>query len=333
MKKLLLLLSLLFIFGCGDGTDIHGFYMAGENKGIHKETKTRYDKDGFDIDGWSENKLINKVTKSEYGRGGYDYYGFNEKGIHKITGFNFDEKGFTKERCDYSPSVIYPYNKTILKKPYIFYLGGYNDYIKTEYDKFDGVTYIGISFYTDFKEIVLALSTAVNDYDLCHLTNNLKDHERFFKSLEEFVGKVREPFSIDIITNDSPDHKVNSYFRVIFFSSEKQNNLKLMEFLVDGSIIKIDDFVFNSHAVENSFIPDVEIPLTVNGESFLYLNQIDIPVTDDLFNVFAKLEKDQEVDVRIITDEERRFTWTNKIGKDMGLPIGLGKYYQLKYKR
>lgn len=38
---------------------------------------------------------INKDTGTLYNIDGWDISGFNEKGINKITGFNFNERGYT----------------------------------------------------------------------------------------------------------------------------------------------------------------------------------------------------------------------------------------------
>ena len=50
--------------------DVNGFY---ENE-IHKDTGTKYDEDGWDIDG-------------------YNNRGFNKDGIHKDTGTKYDKDG------------------------------------------------------------------------------------------------------------------------------------------------------------------------------------------------------------------------------------------------
>lgn len=51
---------------------------------------------------------INKDTGTLYNIDGWDISGFNEKGINKITGFNFNERGYTQE--------IFFYNKGIFTK-------------------------------------------------------------------------------------------------------------------------------------------------------------------------------------------------------------------------
>lgn len=89
MKKILIILLTIVLFGCMDKTDERGFYIEGEKIGYHKETKTLYDKNGYDKDGYNE---------AGYNKDGYDKNGFNEKGYNK-DGYDKDginEKGYDK---------------------------------------------------------------------------------------------------------------------------------------------------------------------------------------------------------------------------------------------
>lgn len=357
MKKILLGLSLFFILGCSDKTDENGFYIEGKNIGINKETKTEYDihgfnKDGFDKenfgrDGWSKNKNINKDTKTEYDKNGFDYYGFNkdkinrdtgtsyniegfnkegfnEKGINKITGFSFDNEGFTQERYFYQ---IEAFAEKILLNPQISSLSSFSnrkDYFMTKDDKFEGITYIGRSYGSDLNNLAIMTMTAETSMDLAKITKKSVDYQRANESINEILEMIKGKLYIDIITNYSPDDKVKSYFTFTFFSPEKQYNLKLTEILIDKNMIKIENSLFNSTNFEMDYSFKVEkLPL--------YFNQVKIPLTDDLFNLFAQMEKNKKIEVRILTNEDNRFVWINKNEKDKGLAIGLGRHYKMLY--
>ena len=98
MKKILLGLILIFILGCTDKTDKNGFYTEGENIGLHKKTKTffnkeGYNKDGFNINGWSKDG-INIETRLKYDSNGYDIYGYDVNGFNAM---GYDSNGFDKD--------------------------------------------------------------------------------------------------------------------------------------------------------------------------------------------------------------------------------------------
>ena len=101
-----------------NGYDKDEYYLDGFNDmGIHKETGTRFDPEGYDIfgydkDGYKKNgfnfNLINKDTKDKYDpdgfdawgydkdgydRDGYNRKGFNKEGIHKTTRKKYDKSG------------------------------------------------------------------------------------------------------------------------------------------------------------------------------------------------------------------------------------------------
>lgn len=104
MKKIILSLLLVLILGCTDKTDTKGFYIEGKNRGIHKETKTKYDKEGYDKYGYSTDGYdkygYNYIgfNKDGYNTEGYDKDGYNYKGFNK-DGYNaegYDKDGFNK---------------------------------------------------------------------------------------------------------------------------------------------------------------------------------------------------------------------------------------------
>ncbi|WP_051532651.1 hypothetical protein [Fusobacterium perfoetens] len=321
MKKILLGLSLIFILGCSDRTDKNGFYITGENKGIHKETKTKYDKEGYDCYGFNKDK-INKYTGTNYDIDGWDISGFNEKGINKTTGFNFNEKGNTQEIFSYPVDI---FTHEMVKKPYFLdsFSGGEKEYFKTDDDKFEGITYVGKSYSYDLINVAITTKLAKTSMELAEKRKLESDYKVAYENINKALEIIKNKFYIDIITNYSPSKEVESYFIFTFFSPQKEHDLKSVELLVNGNIIKIDNYLLYSN--------NIEINYTLLTEKLpMYLNQVKIPVTDNLFNLFAKMEKDKKIEVRILTDIDNRFTWINKIEKDKGLPIGLGRHYKLK---
>ncbi|MDC0933100.1 hypothetical protein OAR97_04560 [Arcobacteraceae bacterium] len=69
--------------------------------GYHKETKTEFDSDGFNVDGFDEFGY-HKETKTEFDSDGfnvdgYNISGFNRDGFHKDTDTKFDNDGFNAE--------------------------------------------------------------------------------------------------------------------------------------------------------------------------------------------------------------------------------------------
>lgn len=142
MKKVLFnILLLISLLGCTDKTDENGFYIEGKNKGIHKETKLQYDKNGynklgynkrgfdklgnynpkydiityydngFNKNGWSYDG-INKETNSKYDKSGYNEKGFDKDGLNK-DGFDkdgFDKNGWSKNGINKKTNSYYDEN-------------------------------------------------------------------------------------------------------------------------------------------------------------------------------------------------------------------------------
>jgi hypothetical protein len=84
--------------------DARGFDPAG----VHRETGTRFDRYGRDVDGFDARGFnkegINRVTGTAYAPSGYDWYGrdkngydrrgFDLEGLHKDTGTRWSPDGF-----------------------------------------------------------------------------------------------------------------------------------------------------------------------------------------------------------------------------------------------
>ena len=76
--------------------------------GVHSETGTIFDPEGFDKDGFNEfdfnRENIHRVTGTKYSPQGFDCFGktenlidihgFNLEGVHTITGTKFDPQGY-----------------------------------------------------------------------------------------------------------------------------------------------------------------------------------------------------------------------------------------------
>ena len=123
---------------------------------------------------------------------------------------------------------------------------------------------------------------------LAERTQKSEDYEEVYEETNNLLEMIKDKFFIDIVTNYSQDNKVKSSFIFTFFSPEKQYNLKAMELLVNGNIIKINDYFLNSNNLEMvfSYFPH-KLPV--------YLNQVEVPITDNIFNLFAKMEKNQKL--------------------------------------
>ena len=87
MKKILISMFLLiFLTSCIDKVDERGFYIEGKNIGINKITKSIYDKEGYDINGYNKYGF----DKTGYDKEGYNSLGFDENGINRR---GYDDKG------------------------------------------------------------------------------------------------------------------------------------------------------------------------------------------------------------------------------------------------
>ncbi len=347
--KIGVLICFIFLFGCGPKIDENGFFIEGNNIGIHKETKTKYDKDGFNINGWDKNGY-NKITKdkfnidgwnidgfnaenihrdtgTKYDKDGWNVDGFNEKGINKKTGFNFDSFGYPMEPSYFDYHIN---SNELLSKPYRINYGNYygsnnKDYLKTFDDKFEGITYIGRSYNYDLYLATLNASIAQSRCYIATKTKKSSDFDKAVDAVEELVKIIKDKFYIDIVTNYSPKNIVDAYFLFTFFSNEKQYSPSKVELFVNNEIITIDGYIFNSYQVDQKY------GLGMSTETVpLYLNQIKIPMNENFFNLFATMERNKQIEVRVVTDKDYRFKWTNVIEKNKGLPTGLGRYYKMK---
>lgn len=96
MKKILISLFLLvFLTSCMDKVDERGFYIEGKNIGINKMTKSIYDNEGYDINGYNKYGF----DKTGYDKKGYNSLGFDKNGINK-KGYDKDGNYHNKYKFD-----------------------------------------------------------------------------------------------------------------------------------------------------------------------------------------------------------------------------------------
>ena len=101
---------------------------------IHKDTKTRFDPDGYDANGFNSEK-IHRDTRTRYDSNGYDYQGYNEKGFNAYgfkrdlaskNSINFRDKPSKKNEDKYI------YGGSNARG---FFRNGRNIYTKEDYDR------------------------------------------------------------------------------------------------------------------------------------------------------------------------------------------------------
>ncbi len=95
-----------------------GQYEGPENEfdefGVHSETGTIFDPQGFDVEGFDEfdfnREGVNRHTRTLYNRLGFDrvgksedhvdVLGFTDAGVHSVTGTEYDSEGYTVDGYD-----------------------------------------------------------------------------------------------------------------------------------------------------------------------------------------------------------------------------------------
>lgn len=93
------------IYSCLDNRDLTGVIIEAltafkyfDEDGIHKDTGTRYNKEGFDIKG------TNKDTLTKFDNNGFDRHGFDRHGYDKN---GYDEDGFNKKGINTDTGNLY----------------------------------------------------------------------------------------------------------------------------------------------------------------------------------------------------------------------------------
>lgn len=125
MKKILISLLIIILFtGCIDKTDERGFYIEGKNIGMNKITKSVFDEEGYDVNGYNKYGF----NRSGYDKKGYNSLGFDKNGINRR---GYDEKGvyhneyrFNKmmeeEGLDFNEAKEYMVKRYSLKNTYMY---------------------------------------------------------------------------------------------------------------------------------------------------------------------------------------------------------------------
>lgn len=328
MKKILFGLSFLFIFGCMNKTDENGFYIEGKNMGIHKQTKTEYDKEGYNKEGFNElgwnkigmnretnsmydkngyningwnNEFLNKETKSKYDKEGYNINGFNMKGINKETKTIFDREGNTlylkmKElNLRYNNSSFLSLNSGNIIIPqklrYVY-----------DNDDFDGTTWKSNHFKVEKALLTLKENNLILSKELAYSTKNQKDYLRYKKNNIEFLQDLKDTISIDIQSRLALNNELTSHVIFGIFTLEKVNTVDEINILLPSSkIITIKNI---EKIISKRQIIDYGTPLIQPKYLNAYSNEIYVSFTKDLFDLFSKLEKDEVIKIRLTINNE-----------------------------
>lgn len=245
MKKIVIILFVIILFGSIDKTDKRGFYIEGDKIGYHKKTKTLYDIEGYDKDGFNEKGYDKEGYNRKgyniegYDRNGYDKEGYNKEGYNK-NGYDkegydregYDWTGYDKEKYDRNGYNKYGYdrkgydksgydikgynkNKKFNKKEYIKYL--FKNGLNIEDDLFQDLVYDFIKINYNYNRTPLKDEfEKTKDYNL-----RLK---KFYNEWQEKKDKINNIFygkSYVIDRNYYADHynadneewiiKINNY--------------------------------------------------------------------------------------------------------------------------
>ena len=169
MKKIILSLLLVLILGCTDKTDTKGFYIEGKNRGIHKETKTKYDKDGYNYKGFNKDGYNAEGYDEEgFDLQGYDEEGFDLQGYDK-DGYNykgFNKDGYNAEGYDEEGFDLQGYDKDGFNK------GGFTRYGFNKKNEFEKNKFYKYKF--EESKFIFA-NRYVYDKTQTMLTNGLRD--------------------------------------------------------------------------------------------------------------------------------------------------------------
>lgn len=122
-----------------EGYDINGFNKRGFNKdNIHNVTGTMYDEKGFDNRGFNKEG----IDEEGYNREGYDKYGYNRKGYNKIDLDN----GYSEDFLSFHYAAWFEYTYPF---PYYNHVAGLtysNNYRGLSYNKIEETSLGGLRF-------------------------------------------------------------------------------------------------------------------------------------------------------------------------------------------
>lgn len=252
MKKIVIILLTLILFGCMDKTDERGFYIEGEKNGYHKETKTIYDKQGYDKEGYDKDGYNKSgYDKEGYNRDGINREGYDKQGYNILTGYNkqgYDRDGYNKNGYDENglDRNGYDKNKKFNKELYIerSFEKGFN--IKNNYEQF---TEMAISFMKVNEKEFLKTKLKKDEFEKTIDFN--KRQEEFTNNLKKIKKDIENNIYQKIYLFDSSVSFVN-------YNADKEEwELLIPTYLPPG--IKND---FDYRIKNNGYIhPDYEIQM------------------------------------------------------------------------
>ena len=324
MKKILIILLTIILFGCMDKTDERGFYIEGEKIGYHKETKTLYDKEGYDQKGWNK-EGINKETGTLYDKDGFDQKGWNKEGINKETNTNLDKDGFNQSGWN-KKGINKETGYNFDKEGRVEQIEGntYDTYILTDVKNFKNIKTANLVVNLNISLKMLEIANALSSFSKKSPNKELKEE---MESMQKKVLEALDTAYLDIYTAITRKDAIESRLVLTFSSLNKISDIEKVEFLIKNNIYKLENIKKDINIQpKNDFY--------IGIADSLYVNQLSFIINDELFELLAKLEKYETISIKIntINNDEFRFKWINDVGlkNKYLLPISLGKYYILK---
>lgn len=105
MKRLIIFLSMcIFFIACNVSNEKDEFFTQGEKRGIHKITRTKYNKSGYDMygydrAGYDKDKLDINGYDQEGFKNGFNQYGYDKEGYDRkgYDIFGYDRNNYNKD--------------------------------------------------------------------------------------------------------------------------------------------------------------------------------------------------------------------------------------------
>lgn len=159
------------------------------------------------------------------------------------------------------------------------------------------------------RESFSALSTYMNELQL-------KNGEEITAINKTLISK----FFIDITLNEPIDDKLTNTMNLITFSKEEYPKITKVYFIIGGEKFVLDNFYLNT-------------PKFLGEKSKLYMNDIKVPFTNELFKALIKLKYQNKITLKLVSKEETyEYTYLYEPNEKGGLHIPLMKYEELHTK-
>lgn len=124
-------------------------------------------------------------------------------------------------------------------------------------------------------------------------------------------------FFIDITLNEPVGDKVENTMNLVTFSKEEYPKITRIYLIIGETKIVLDNFYINT-------------PKFLGEKSNLYMNDIKVPFTDELFKVLIKLKYQNKITLKLVSkDETYEYTYLYEPNEKGGLHIPLMKYEAL----